>query len=996
MRPGRVSWLLLFALTSHASAQDDWALTRRAVEPQDLRAAASPRAGQLAAARKLALEGRHTEAAAALEALKDPVLLGEVAREHLAAGDPEAALRALASTRARASELAELEREAYRRAGRGRELAEREERAGRWRAAAVAWELEGEDARALAAYQREPAYAVEALRLLRKLGRVDEAERLASQLSRRSPDPAPLIALAELRRAAGRRDDALAVLAERARAQPRSLALHRALRSLYAAWGERALEERELTRLVALEPGSAALHIALADAALLRGDRERALAELQRAGALDPSPARHAGGAEARVAELLAERDLLQEALSQLAAARARAPDVRAYLELQASVLERAGRLGEAERAHGELLASATRSEQRRDARRHLAGLWRRAGTLDAHTAALRAGLAENFELEPARMLAELYGREPGRAQALRELLARILERDPQDHDAQLLLARAQRQAGELHAALQSMLRALGSEPRELDEALELAHAAARDPLVPALLERARAIAPNSPRAHAEAALLYTQRDELELARAAYARALALDPGAHGLRLAWAELERVHGGRDVAIAQLGAVLAHARNQHTVMQAATRLALLDRAQALAALLAGAAHPPHRRALLTLWVERPQEAREPALRAALLEGDSDERALALSLLVASASAGAAPLLVAFSVQSERPLAERAAALRGLAGDARLLAVYSRLERSLRPIALWALAGRAEAAPLFARELSSRDPATRAMAALAGGDPALDSERDPRVRAAALWALAKRAPSRHADALRAAARAGSTLALSALDRDDPALAEALFDPRAPVRSAAARALLGAPADVLPMPRWPFSLDQYLAELAQAGPLLRAEPEVWGPITRAAQANVARDALFAPSGPGLLPRALVELGACPSPGHVSAFSAALQAPLRALGTARGTALLVHAGGADGLATLRVQDPAQLRTLLRELAGRSELPTGLAPALAHERSEGDWPTRMWATRALRELDPAEPMKLVRTLALSTAARERPSGGCAVAPQTAN
>ncbi len=696
--------LALLLLASQARAQDDWALTRPAAvvrQPTE----------RLATVRALVLEGLHAEAATAFEELAQEqpasraALRREAAREWLAAGQPERAIEVLAPGDP-------LEREAFARAGRSAELAARDERAGRWGAAGAAWEQAGDDTRALSAYERARDDDAR-LRLLRKLGRALEVEQLATAMLKRAAGPAPLIALAQIRHDAGRHQEALALLAKHS--GERSPPLHRALRALYNAWGERSLEERELQVLVGLEPNEPSYRLALADAALARGDRERARAEVLRAAGLDGSAAR-----EAHAAQLLAERDLFAEALMHVALARQRAPQ---YRGLEASLLERAGRLGDAERAYQELL-----DRGHTEARRSLVGLWRRAGTLDSHTAELQT----RDDLASMRMLVELYAHDPSKLTQLRALLARILAQAPDDPEAQRALARAHRDAGDLHAAI-AMARAL-----DVGEALELASAAPEDPAVPALLARLQANASASELARL--AGIYRSRQELEPARSVYRRALALDPGADDVRLAAAELE-LSTGRPAALTSL---LTQARSEAVLLRAA---ALLDRASARAALLAGAEQRAQRRVLLSLAEPLPSAM----LRRALLEGDERERAQALAQLRERPNPALTTVLQALVARTDRPLSEREAALRALPITP---ALYARLPRSLRARALL----RVHDPALLARERTSSDPQIRAAAALTDDQAlarALFSAR-PGERATAAEAL------RHRDAWDAITRA------------------------------------------------------------------------------------------------------------------------------------------------------------------------------------------------------------------------------------------
>ncbi|HEY6880482.1 MAG TPA: hypothetical protein VI299_20805, partial [Polyangiales bacterium] len=931
---------------------DDWALTRPAPTP------ARSLSAQRAAARALALKGSHAEAAATLVRLaagapQRASLLREAAQEWLLADHVDSAIEVLASVPP-SPERSSLEREAFRRAGRLAELAEREERGKRWAEAGAAWELEGHDERALAAYQRAAGSESSRVRLLQKLGRAADAARVAEAWLRRAPlDPQPSLALAELQRAAGRRAQALTTLEAREHAEPRSVALHRALRTLYEAWGERARAERVLARLAELEPREPAHRLSLADAALARGDHEQARRELERAADLDGSAA-----SEVRAAELLADRDLLADALVHVARARAQAPERHAYLELEASLFERAGRLSDAERDYRQLMVLGV---NQREARRHLVGLWRRAGTLDAHVAQLRAQLANGFALEPARMLAALYESDPLRAAEQRVLLMELLAREPRDRDALRALAQLQRDAGELHAALTTTteLLAQAASRADVDQALALARSAPRDRLVPALLERARTLLPAVPHIHEQAAAIYVLRVEPEPARAAYRAALALDPGADEARLAWAHLERDLGERTTGMDLLRVLTSTARDESIVAQAARELAALDREAAYAALSVAVEHRAQRRILLELALPMPLAA----ARASLLAGEPDERLEVLVRLVQHPQPELVPLLVSIVARADRTSPERAAALRALSGIAAIRELYAGLERALRPHALWAMAEDPAASALLRRALGEEDPATRALAALAlgvRGEPvsAASDECDPRVRAAVAWARGE--PSDHRLL---------TLAVGT----DTDRARALFSERADERALAARLLLSEPAPRrLPALPWPFSLDAYLERLAAegAGTTRNEEPRAWEAIAEAATVEQ-----LVPYGPGVAPRALIEQGASPSSASVVAFSVRLQPRLRLRADARALATLVHAGGADleTFARLRALDPTAMRALLVALSERRELPLGVKELLVEEQLHGDWPSRMWATRALRVVHPTESMALVRT-----------------------
>jgi predicted Zn-dependent protease len=958
--------------------------------------------------------GRHEEAAAQLQRLGRAAraraaavgFLREAAREQLAAGLPEQALTTVQEARglggaAFAAELRALEHAALRQAGRHAALAEQLERERAYREAAEVWREQGEAARALAALRAALRQAPDALATRAQLvlalesgGQLDAAQREARELVRRAPhEPSYLQRWAELVRVLQGRDQALAQLAGLAAGAPRSRALHRALLGLYQHWQEPELVQRELSVLSALEPGEPAHRRALAEQALARGDRALALRLLERSSA--------SAAEDAELARVLAERDYVPEAVQRAERAVARAPGVWAYRRLLASLLERAGRTLDAERVLSELVQDTTApGPLRGEAREQLVGLWRRTRSDRLHAAELEAKLrADPRDQHALRLLILLSAPSPeGRTQRL-ALLRQLLVLEPTDREALLWLERAQREARDTTAALETRTRLLETASAQPEHALGALELALRDPLdaaVPALLARALGLSPRDAHVQRLAGDVLTQRGELAAAGAAYERAVGLDEHDYAARLAWADNARARGQGELAQRQLVAVLSDASEESLVREAARALLHDDEARAEAVLLRPAreavlddANSTARgNVLLSLYARRvlplasrvlagsatdaeraEVEARVQRALAVLLHtlvrDAGPERTTALTLLAAAAPAQAVAPLLALAERADAAPSERALALTGVgsardvAAGPRLRVLYTQVGRALRPAVLWALSVCApkEVARLLPEAAHDRDPSVRGLAALL---------QEPVPARVVSW-------------------------------------DELFAESADARALAASQLLhpARPAAPLPAPPWPFELAAYRAQVARARVDTHAAPALaasdWAALVALTRRRLESPELAAATvaalsshAAGLLPTALRSQWqgerVCLSAARAAELATATRPALLALLAASALSvrlaaqdLLLRSGGADDPALLRVLEQeggVELSALLRTAASLSPLPAALRPGLRRLRAGArDWPTRLWAARALREGAAAladEPVELVR------------------------
>jgi tetratricopeptide (TPR) repeat protein len=986
----------------------------------------------------LSQSGHPREAAQAYLELatgEQPALLRDAALEFIQAGEVDAALAALERAARRASpaqraELSAIEEQAYRAAGRTAALAQRLSEASqpeeRLRAGKL-WDELGEDARAEAAYLawlvRAPRDADTLERLARLYARTGKREQAAAMYERLvaadAADVARLGAYAELLRALGREQEVPSLLERAARRMAGSAAALRGLAELQARFGQTEAQKQVLLRLAQLEPREPAHLVALGELLLEQGDREGALSAWR--GLLSRDPVRARG--LSTLADVLGDHDVLDEALATIERALELEPEQVGLRRRYASLLERAGKAQAAERAWQEVLARAgPDAEAGREARAHLVSLWKRLGVVP-----IRAReLAERLRADPndhagLRLLAELFARDPKRAEAELALIDRLAARGRDDAEILRALSALHTRRGDAERALPLLERLAELSPENaidhLTRAVELALAQYRDADAERYAQRAVALRPRDAAAHRLAGSLHARRDQIEQARAAYARAAELEPRDVATWIRLGELAEAGSDGSAALEAWLHVVEHAADDEQVALAARKLmageggGAFGRVEEL--LLERLRLAPQRavfRKLLVEWYGRAltQPASAPplsqlALRPLLDTLDDDDAALRRTAIALLASARPPAAILPLLAQAEKSAsrAERAQALVavGRIADASaapaLRTLLPRLPAPLKPVALWALVESSGEAALgdCVALLADPDAGVRAVAALALGawlatPPApllrlLEQERHPGARAAALWALARVAAERPRGLFLDELDAAWPIPAAALQglRDEPGvLARALFDADERIRRAAA-ARWGRRDDPVPPagmrapPPWPFEARAYVdaqlsasAEADEEGAALGAGDgqQIGAALAEALDrgAPAAARALAALSEGALLPGALAERGFC-----------ATRPFERALLLAAGPALERHALGADaGLrarallllaravephpALLRALEPAAeaatRNALLRALAGRRELPGALRSQLLELFDRApDWPTRL-------------------------------------------
>src|SRR5690606_10070668 len=133
------------------------------------------------------------------------------------------------------------------------------------------------------------------------------------------------------------REEALRLVRDAGRRNARDPALHQQLAELYARWGEDELASREVELLVRIDPHDPAHVIALGAQQFAAGDRDAALATWRRLVAAEDDRA----SGHASLAAILADHDLLPQALEEYREAVRLDPGELAHVRGLATVLER-------------------------------------------------------------------------------------------------------------------------------------------------------------------------------------------------------------------------------------------------------------------------------------------------------------------------------------------------------------------------------------------------------------------------------------------------------------------------------------------------------------------------------------------------------------------------------------------------------------------------------------------------------------------------------
>ncbi len=715
-----------------------------------------------------------------------PVLL-ELARAQLEAGRPDESLetldRALRIAGRQAGIRAEIYDQmtaAYRRTDRLPELAERlrREAGGGFEASELLGRIEdelGHDDEALEAYRRamrarprDIDTRVRIIQILTRSGRLDDVIAEYQALIRSAPrEPRFVIELAQLMMQTDRRADALRLLRETGSRNPRDPVLHQQLAELYSRWGEDELAAREVELLARIDPNDPAHVIALGAQQFAAGSREAALATWRRI--LTAESDRAAG--HATLGGILADHDLLPEAIEQYREAVRLAPADLSYARGLATVLERnrdeAG--AEAEWRRVIELARDDRAA-RREARERIVGIWVRTRVLSQRIAELeRRFSADPPDAEAGRFLAEAHRRRGAQHQAEAErVLERIVAVEPGDVETLLALERLRTHRGDLAGAIEVLERLRDADARRAAQYLQrmAEHALALYRDEEALRYAAEAVRrnPEDASAHRRLADLYRARQDTAEAVASYRRALELNERLYPVYFDLAELYLARGETEEADRLYRQVLRITPDDDLVARAARAsvqinlgagtLASLER-DLLPLALGHPQRPIFRRMVVELYdayagplargARRggPEAAAARAelrligtrgikpLLEALADQDPAQRRVALDILGDLGNANAAAPLLALAENESLDVGQRMQALlaAGAVAPPALVPRFDALtrgDRRLRGVAAWGIArvGGRDAVRVLRRLLESGDPPVRGFAAVGLG--------------------------------------------------------------------------------------------------------------------------------------------------------------------------------------------------------------------------------------------------------------------------------
>ncbi|HEY3354251.1 MAG TPA: HEAT repeat domain-containing protein [Polyangia bacterium] len=827
-----------------------------------------------------------------------------------------------------------------------------------WDALARLYEEIGEPQRAVAAYRKACAAERTAVdsreRLIRLLDRLGESAEVLAEYERLiavAPGESRYqLELAERLFRGGARPKALALLKRCAARFTGDPSVHAALADLYSRWGEQDLALRETELLVRLEPSDDNHLLNLGEHYFQKGQRPRALEIWRR---LANTTRKERG--LARLAEVLADHDLLVDAIELYRKALKLAPTDPELHRGLALVFERQRRTDQAVVAWELVLQHATKpihQALKREARAKVVSLLHRSGRLGRRLEEQRWRLMRDpNDADAAYFLVDAY-LALGRPEEAEGMLDHLLRRDPKDQGAlgaRIKVYRARRRHALAIEDLKRLAELAPQRARECYEQMaELSFALQRDADALAFARKALELAPSDAAAHARLADLHEKQEDTERAIAEYRRSIELAPHQFPPYFAAARLlGRL--GRPQGAAQLYREVIRRAADDDVVLAAGRKAL-DLEEYLGTLgglereiwplaFALGRRPVYRRLLVELYdryapplIERAGRGDAAAsaelahlgehglgpLLEALADRGSPQQRLALTLLGHFANPGAAPALMRIvSEPPPAPVARRAAFGYGGLSSA----------TELRVLALYA-AGRL-------------------------GDPRvlpdllkLTNEEDVTLRAGGVWGLGRQADPRAAAALREhfndkrwEVRAIACLAVG-LRRDGaarPALAAMVADRMQTemVRAVCAHAL-GLLGDATAVPdliaaleaggeRVPASAATALGRLADprgAGPLLRAYFGARPPARGAIMWALARIA----AGPGGAPAALPEVPLDRSKPDIAALLARLAPPAPA-----GAARVLAGRGAElgaGLAAALASPAARGRVLAELEAG--------------------------------------------------------------------
>lgn len=461
-----------------------------------------------------------------------------------------------------------------------------------WDMLARLYEETGDQEQAIAASReatRKAPYELDTQRrlivLLENSGREDEALAQYEAVIRVAPgEPRFQLELAERYWRRGQEKEALALLAKMEKRFPGDAGVHAALADLYSRWGksEQALEA--YARLTRIEPNDVAHLINLGEQHFQRNNKKQADAVWKRI------IARKTPESYARLGEVYAEHDMLDQALEMYQKAIKLEPKVAAHYKGRARVYERRrtfpNAVGDWEKVLELTSDKAVDRPARQEARRRVVGLLRRmrGRALQRRVATWRALFQKTPpDMNAGRFLVEHYMSDHDYGNA-RTVLERLLAIDAEDTEAMEQLVKVYRRRGEYDGAvalLQKLAGKLPARQREFyNDIAEIKTDQRRDDEAIEWINRAVQSSPTDPVAHQRLAERYADMQKFDEAVAAYETTVALDKRNFRAYFALAQLYKYVNQPTKAAMLYREVLARATDEELLAKAGREAIALE--------------------------------------------------------------------------------------------------------------------------------------------------------------------------------------------------------------------------------------------------------------------------------------------------------------------------------------------------------------------------------------------------------------------------------
>jgi cellulose synthase operon protein C len=534
-------------------------------------------------------------------------VISRMGAAHEAAGDEEAAVREYRRAMARVGREYYLRKELTariieihrRRQGLSDLLAqyEKEWPAGRrahfeWDVLARLYEETGNQEKAIDAYRKATQKAPHELDTQRRLialletgGREDEALAQYEKVIKVAPgEPRFQLELAERYWRRGKEKQALALLAQMERRFPGDPGVHSAIADLYTRWGkgDAALDAYE--RLTRIEPGDVTHLVNLGEQYFQRNQKNKAVAVWKKI-ITNKSPQNHA-----RLGEVYAEHDMLQEALAMYGKAIKDDPKNPEHYKGRAGVHERRRSFDKAVEDWEKVLeftpSKNADKPARREARRRVVNLLKRGQGNQLYRRALeweRAFAKTPPDVEAGYFLVEAHVRERQYTKA-RQVLERLLSIDGDDLEAMDELVKVYKRELDYDKAVALLERLATLSParqREYyNEIAEIKTAQRHDDEAIEWITRAVDSSPNDPLAHQRLAERYAEMQQFDKAIGAYEKALELDQRNFRAYFALAQLYKYNNAALKAAELYREVLRRATDEEILRKAGREAIALE--------------------------------------------------------------------------------------------------------------------------------------------------------------------------------------------------------------------------------------------------------------------------------------------------------------------------------------------------------------------------------------------------------------------------------